>query len=206
MRKSYKFWVLLIVVGVVVAAAGVILLKGKLVTSEGGILVAKWLIRLGVMAAVLSTYLLALKRFSSKIVFISSFVIAVPLFILYFYQDKGNITDSLMFIVRALCSGVGFGLIFTIIGPIYDAKLMKDQRYVKWVEVNEKDERNRVIKINAKAKTYDFMVVLFGALTVGLAIAKTSLIIVAVCVAANICVVAANAYYMKKLIRKCRLI
>jgi len=105
-------------------------------------------------------------------------------------------------IMRALpyvCIGIGCGLFGQgVAGAIerYVYKKNPDMRKQKEIEVN--DERNREISNRAKAKGYDTMVFVFGALMISFALMNVDVAVVLLMVFAYLFVVGSHIYYRVK--------
>lgn len=68
----------------------------------------------------------------------------------------------------------------------------------KQKEINEKDERNLAISNRAKAKAYDCMIFVFGALMIALALMKTNMWVILLMVFTYLFVVGYGIYYRIK--------
>ena len=106
-------------------------------------------------------------------------------------------------ILRALpyvCIGLGCGLFGQgVSGIVNRAVLKKNPEIAKQQEIAQKDERNQEIAHRAKAKAYDAMVYVFGALMVAFALMGMDLIPVIMLVVAYLYVVGVGIYYRCKL-------
>lgn len=117
------------------------------------------------------------------------------------YLAKTN--DAATGIMRALpfvCIGIGCGLFGQGMGGVIERSILKKHPEVlKQKEIEVKDERNQEIGNRAKAKAYDLMVFVFGALMVSFALMGVDLIVVLLIVFAYLFVVGSGVYYRIKL-------
>jgi len=79
------------------------------------------------------------------------------------------------------------------------AVLKKNPEIAKQQEIEQKDERNQEIANRAKAKAYDAMVFVFGALMVAFALMGMDFVPVLLLVGAYLYVVGVGLYYRFKL-------
>jgi hypothetical protein len=111
-------------------------------------------------------------------------------------------TDAAEGIMRALpyvCVGIGSGLFGQGMGGVIERSMLKKHPEIrKQKEIEEKDERNQEISNRAKAKAYDNMVFVFGALMVALALMGVDLLVVILLVCAYLIVVGSGIYYRIK--------
>ncbi len=112
-------------------------------------------------------------------------------------------TDAAEGIMRALpyvCVGIGCGLFGQGMGGVIERSILKKSpELLKQKEIEVKDERNQEISNRAKAKAYDVMVFVFGALMVSFALMGVEMIIVLLLVFAYLFVVGCGVYYRIKL-------
>lgn len=96
--------------------------------------------------------------------------------------------------------GLGCGLFGQGMGGIVNRAVLKQNpKIAKQQEIEQKDERNQEITNRAKAKAYDAMVFVFGALMVAFALMGMSLVPVLLLVSAYLFVVGVGIYYRCKL-------
>lgn len=102
-----------------------------------------------------------------------------------------------------ICVGLGCGIFSHGMGEIIGRRLMKNHpAAAKQLEIDKKDERNLAITNRAKAKAYDMIVFLFGALILAFSmmdIDKTTLWLL---VFAYLLVLGYNSYYRVKYHKK----
>ena len=111
-------------------------------------------------------------------------------------------TDAATGIMRALpyvCIGIGCGLFGQGMGGVIERSVLKNHpELIKQKQIEVNDERNQEISNRAKAKAYDMMVFVFGALMVALALMGVDLIVVLLLVFAYLFVVGSGVYYRVK--------
>lgn len=90
-------------------------------------------------------------------------------------EDPQGILRALPYILVGLgCVIIGHG-----IGEIVERLAMKNNSAAaKQLEIDKKDERNMAIANRAKAKAYDMMIHVFGALILAIALMGTDIIVV----------------------------
>ncbi len=111
------------------------------------------------------------------------------------FQDSAGVMKTLPFI----CIGVGCGVFGGNLGSAVKLHLLrKGSPAAKQAEIEEKDERSTAIREKAKAKSYDMMVMVFGALMLGFVLAQADLYVILAFVAAYLFVTATNVYYICK--------
>jgi len=95
--------------------------------------------------------------------------------------------------------GLGCGLFGHGTGDIVNkAAMKKHPDLAQQDEINKTDERNVTIANRAKAKAYDAMLFIFGALMISLALMNVDLIVVLLLVFAYLCVVGIGLFYRFK--------
>ncbi len=112
-------------------------------------------------------------------------------------------TDAAEGIMRALPYvgiGIGCGLFGQGMGGVIERSILKKSpEILKQKEIEVKDERNQEISNRAKAKAYDVMVFVFGALMVSFALMGVEMIAVLLLVFAYLFVVGSGVYYRIRL-------
>ena len=138
---------------------------------------------------------------------------------------KKNVINALTLVVGLALLGAGLYLVKTVFTPtgvmlalpyvfiglgcgmfgqgvsgfVNRAVLKKNPEIAKQQEIEQKDERNQEIANRAKAKAYDAMVFVFGALMVAFALMGMNLVPVLLLVGAYLYVVGVGLYYRFKL-------
>ncbi|MEZ4628734.1 MAG: DUF6442 family protein [Eubacteriales bacterium] len=115
------------------------------------------------------------------------------------YPDALGVMRALPYV----CIGIGCGLFGQGMGGVLNrAALKKHPERAKQQEIARKDERNVEIANRAKAKAYDAMIYVFGALMIAFALMGTDLVPVLMLVVAYLYVVGVSIYYRVKLERE----
>ncbi|AZV55215.1 DUF6442 family protein [Clostridium sp. AWRP] len=95
--------------------------------------------------------------------------------------------------------GIGAGIFGQNLGTAFDIYTMrKNPEVAKQREIDEKDERNITIRNKAKAKAYDLMILVFGALMMAFALMGVSWSVVLAIVIAYLFVIFSNIYFISK--------
>ncbi len=95
--------------------------------------------------------------------------------------------------------GIGCGLFGQGMGGVIEQRVLKkNPEILKQKEIEVNDERNQQISNRAKAKAYDVMVFVFGALMVVFALMGMDMVAVLLLVFAYLFVVGSHIYYRVK--------
>lgn len=95
--------------------------------------------------------------------------------------------------------GIGSGIFGQNIGNTFNICAMKNNpQLAKQKEIDEKDERNIEIRNKAKAKAYDLMLLVFGALMLAFALMGVNWSVILAIVIAYLFVVFSNIYFINK--------
>ena len=98
-----------------------------------------------------------------------------------------------------VCVGIGSGIFGSGIGNLISQKTMKKRPDLqKQIEINQKDERNIAIGNSAKAKAYDMMIYVFGALMLSYTLMDIDLLPMLLLVFAYLFVIFYGIYYRIK--------
>ncbi|MEK3899180.1 MULTISPECIES: DUF6442 family protein [unclassified Paenibacillus] len=98
-----------------------------------------------------------------------------------------------------VCIGLASGMFGSGVGEIMSRQALKSNpAAAKQVEINKNDERNVTIANRAKAKAYDMMVFVFGALMLALALMETDLTVVLLLVFGYLFTIGYGVYYRFK--------
>lgn len=113
---------------------------------------------------------------------------------------KRNIlTQDIIKNVPYLLVGIGAGVFGENFGKIISSSVMKNSPHIaKKAEIEEHDERNTEIRNKAKAKAYDLMIKVYGAVMIALALMGVDFSVVIAVVVAYLFVVASSIYYQSK--------
>ncbi len=96
--------------------------------------------------------------------------------------------------------GIGAGVFGQNIGTTLSIlALKKAPQMAKQKEIEEKDERNVSIRNKAKAKAYDLMVMVFGALMLALTLMQVNWTVIITIIIAYFFIVFSNVYFLCKL-------
>lgn len=107
--------------------------------------------------------------------------------------------QGIMQILSYILIGIGAGVFGQNIGNTFNIIAMrKAPQVAKQKEIDENDERNITITNKAKAKAYDFMVMLFGALMLAFALMQVEWTVFLGIVIVYLFVVFSNIYFMSK--------
>lgn len=107
--------------------------------------------------------------------------------------------QGILLVVPYVCIGLGCGAFGHGVGDIVNNRVAKNNPQLqKQVEIDKNDERNMAIANQAKAKAYDIMLYVFGALMVAFALMSVDMVVVLLLVAAYLFVVGFFIYYLNK--------
>lgn len=107
--------------------------------------------------------------------------------------------QGLMLTFPYICVGVGAGIFGQNLGTVIsNLALRKDPKVAKRIEIETNDERNTAIRNRAKGKSYDLMVMVFGALMMALALMQVDMYVILAFVAVYLFIVFSNIYYLSK--------
>lgn len=98
-----------------------------------------------------------------------------------------------------ICVGLGCGIFGHGMGELIGRSLTKNNpAAAKQIEINKKDERNLAIANRAKAKAYDMIVFLFGALILAFALMDIDKITLLIFIFAHLFILGYVSYYRVK--------
>ena len=109
--------------------------------------------------------------------------------------DPRGILLSLPYICIGLgCGAFGYGL-----GELVRFRVIKnDPELQKRIEIDQKDERNIAISNRAKAKAYDCMLYVLGAIMIAFALIGVGMVAILLLVAAYLLVIGVQIFYLCK--------
>lgn len=114
---------------------------------------------------------------------------------LYFVKTATD-PRGLMLTLPYVCIGLGCGIFGHGAGSLISKQLVSsDPEQAKRLAVEMNDERNVAIGNMAKAKAYDMMIFVFGALQISFALMGADLAVILLLVAAYLFVVGYGIYY-----------
>jgi hypothetical protein len=108
-------------------------------------------------------------------------------------------STGIMLTLPYVMIGVGCGIFGGNLGTAVKIHLLrKGSPAARQAEIEEKDERNIAVRNMAKAKAYDMMVTVFGALILFFVLMRADLYLTLALIAAYMFVVGTNIYYICK--------
>ncbi|NLO85688.1 MAG: hypothetical protein GX096_09715 [Clostridiales bacterium] len=131
------------------------------------------------------------KTVNGVMVALGLLLLLAGLYLVKAVADPQGIMKSLPY----LCIGIGCGVFGHGMGEIISSKAMKnDPARAKQIHIEQKDERNLAIACKSKAKAFDLMIFVFGALMVCFALMGVDVIAVLLLVFAYLFVVGYRVY------------
>ena len=110
-----------------------------------------------------------------------------------------NATEGILLTLPYVFVGIGSGLFGQGMGGVIERSVLKkNPEILKQKEIEVNDERNQQISNRAKAKAYDVMVFVFGALMISFALMNVDVAVVLLMVFAYLFVVGSHIYYRVK--------
>ncbi|WP_405107131.1 hypothetical protein MHH28_26465 [Paenibacillus sp. FSL K6-1217] len=107
--------------------------------------------------------------------------------------------EGLMRTLPYVCIGLASGMFGSGMGELIGRRALKNSPAIaKQMEINKHDERNIAIATRAKAKAYDMMIFVFGALMLALALMETDLTVVLLLVFGYLFTIGYGVYYRFK--------
>jgi hypothetical protein len=110
-------------------------------------------------------------------------------------RDMKGVLETLPYIFIGIGSGIFGQNLGTIISTL---TLRKSPDAARQLEIEESDERNIMIRNKAKAKSYDLMLLVYGALMLAFGLMKADLSIVLSMVAAYLFITFSSVFYSEK--------
>lgn len=108
----------------------------------------------------------------------------------------GLVDQTSLYALPYVCIGLGCGLFGHGIANVISRRMLKNSPELLYQnEIEKNDERNIYIACKAKAKAYDMMIFVFGALMVSFALMNIDLAAVLLLVCAYLFVVGNGIYY-----------
>ena len=136
------------------------------------------------------------RQYNYVYVFVGLMLLGVGLYLAKGIADPQGIMRALPFVMI----GLGCGIFGQGMGGLVTTKTLQNHPELqKQQEIEQKDERNIEIASRAKAKAYDMMVFVFGALMVAFALMGVDLVAVLLLVFAYLFVVGYGIYVRIKL-------
>ncbi|MBQ9013430.1 MAG: hypothetical protein IJ094_07760 [Bacilli bacterium] len=129
------------------------------------------------------------------IVILGIMLLACGLILIKLIHTSQGILTTLPYI----CVGIGCGIFGHGIGNIINSRIMYNNPDMKkQMEIEQKDERNIAIQNSAKAKAYDMMIFVYGALMISLALMNVDILVILILVTSYLFVVGCSIYYRIK--------
>lgn len=117
---------------------------------------------------------------------------------LYLVKHEVN-PQGLLKALPYISIGLGCGIFGHGMGNIISRKAyQRHPQLQKQMEIEKKDERNIAVANQAKAKAYDLMLYVFGALMLSLALLDVDMIVILLLVFSYILVIISYLYHLKK--------
>ncbi len=135
------------------------------------------------------------KNFNAFITIVGLLLLATGLILLKVLANS----QGTLLVVPYVCIGLGCGAFGHGVGDLVHNKVAKNNpQFQKQMEIDKNDERNIAIANKAKAKAYDSMIYVFGALMVTFALMSVDMVAILLLVAAYLFVVGFSVYYLNK--------
>jgi len=133
--------------------------------------------------------------FDGAVALIGLILLAIGLYLVKTLTEPQGIMKALPF----ACVGIGCGAFGSGFGNVISKRAIKNSPELqKQMEIDKKDERNMAIANRAKAKAYDIMVFVFGALMISFALMGVEVVAVLLLVFSYLVVVGFGVYYRIK--------
>lgn len=117
----------------------------------------------------------------------------------FFLVKKTDTTEGIMATLPYICIGLGCGAFGHGMGNLLSNRAYKgDPALEKKMEIERLDERNIMIGNAAKAKAFDIMIYVFGALMLSLGLMNKDLTTILLIVFAYLFVIGCGIYYRMK--------
>lgn len=122
-------------------------------------------------------------------------LLSIGLYLVKTLADPQGIMTALPYV----CVGIGCGLFGHGMGNIISSRAIKNSPDIqKQMEIDKKDERNIAITNSAKAKAYDIMTFVIGALMLAFALMEIDLAAIIILVFAYLFIEFSGIYYRYK--------
>jgi hypothetical protein len=123
------------------------------------------------------------------------FLSAIGLMILMLLPDAEGVLKALPYV----CVGVGAGIFGGNLGvAIKNKTMLKNPQAAKQIEIEQKDERNKIISIKAKARVYDLMIYVYAAILLAFTLMQVDMYVILTLVAVYLFFVFTYIYYSAK--------
>ena len=136
------------------------------------------------------------RQYNFVYVFIGLMLLGVGLYLAKAVANPQGVMRALPFVMI----GIGCGIFGQGMGGVIQKRVLKNSpEILKQQEIEQKDERNIEIANHAKAKAYDMMVFVFGALMVSFALMGVDFVAILLLVGSYLFVVGYSIYVRSKL-------
>ncbi len=107
--------------------------------------------------------------------------------------------QGIMLTLPYVCFGIGAGVFGGNLGmAIQKYMLNKDFERAKKIEIEQKDERNITIANKAKAKAYDFMIMIFSGVILAFTLLQVELYVLLALIAVYLLIIFTMIYWLNK--------
>lgn len=131
--------------------------------------------------------------------FIGLLILATGAVLAKLMRDYTGVLQSIPYIFIGIGAGI-FGQNTGTIGKILSVK--NDPEFAKQIEIEENDERNVMLADKARAKAYQLMIFVYGALMLAFAIMKVDIVIIITMVVAYLFIVGSSVYFRSQIAKK----
>lgn len=122
-------------------------------------------------------------------------IFAAGFVLLRFVRDGEGIMRTLPY----LLIGIGAGVFGQNLGELLKIlAVRKNPQAAKQIEIEARDERNIIISNKAKARAYDLMLMVFGALMLAFALMQVEIYVILIFTAAYLFIFFSNVYYLSR--------
>jgi hypothetical protein len=122
-------------------------------------------------------------------------IFGAGLMILMLLPDAEGVLKALPYV----CVGVGAGIFGGNLGvAIKNKTMLKNPQAAKQIEIEQKDERNKIISIKAKARVYDLMIYVYAAILLAFTLMQVDMYVILTLVAVYLFFVFTYIYYSAK--------
>ena len=122
-------------------------------------------------------------------------LLGVGLYLIKIFVAPEGIMKALPYI----CVGIGCGSFGHGMGNVISRSVLKNSPDIqKQMEIDKNDERNVSIRNSAKAKAYDIMIFVFGALILSFSLMGVDMIVILLSVFAYLFIIFYGIYYRSK--------
>ena len=122
-------------------------------------------------------------------------IFGAGLALLKFLPDADGVLKALPY----LCVGVGSGIFGGNLGMVIKYKTMlKNPQAAKQIEIEQKDERNKIISNKSKARAYDLMIYVYAAILLAFTLMQVDTYVILTLVGVYLFFIFTYVYYTNK--------